>query len=83
MPRAQHPKIGSELANSDLGLNRVARCPAVEKKFSVNIAVSSKVPATSPSSTRMPVAPEDAEALLDFLVRATNETAPGLYLLLQ
>src|ERR1700722_15307844 len=33
VPRAQHPKTGSEVADSDLGLNRAARCPAAEKSL--------------------------------------------------
>ena len=71
VPRAQHPKTGSEVATSDLGLNRAARCPAAEKKFSVNFAVSIQVPTTSPSSARMRSHRTCRGA--DFLVRATNE----------
>jgi len=53
-------------------LDRAARCPAAEKKFSVNIAVSTQVLATSPSSTRMPVAPGFVSANLHVSFERTN-----------
>jgi hypothetical protein len=71
VPRAQHSRTGSEAATSDLGLNRAARCPAAEKKFSVNFAVSIQVPTASPSSARMR-SPRTCRGA-DFLVLATNE----------